>query len=216
MIMAIAIQSGIKAQNDLEVTSIRSPQFNATYDLDDSVNVEVSLKNNGPNVIIVGDYIHFDVKVSTADTTIFYNVIESAIVNLGVNNGQSFTLLRNLKLDSESNYQICASVNGTDLYPTNTSKVSGPCVSFVVGVEEQMIKANKVYFIDNRIRFELSQALPSTQYRILDLSGKVLKDGILDRVNQQEAIFKAPAKGLYFLQLRDLKGKQGTYKFIVR
>ena len=204
------------AQNDLEISSIRSPQFDVNYELTDSVNVEVTFLNKGPNVILGTDYIYFDVKVSNPDTTIFYNMRRLSLSGVPVNGVEIFTLINDLKFDSQANYQVCVNVSGTDLYPTNTSKKTGPCLPFVVGVEEVKIEANKIRFNENMIRFELNQNFPNTIYRVLDISGKVLRSGNIRNDKVQVIAFKAPARGLYFLQLQSDRGQQSTFKFIVR
>ena len=215
-LVAICSQLNLQAQNELEVSVIRSPQFDFNYEEDDSVDVEITMVNRGPNIIERTDFIYFDVTVANPDTSIFYTDIRRLpLRDVAVNGAEIFTLITDLKFNSQDNYQICVNVKGTDRYPTNISKKVGPCVSFVVGVQEEMIAASKVYFSNNKILFQLNKNLPSTVYRILDISGKVLNSGTLNRNYEQELNFDAPAKGLYFLQLQAIDGQQATYKFII-
>lgn len=214
--ISLFLNLALIAQNEFEIGSIRSPQFEENYELTDSVNVEVTLLNKGPNVILGTDYIYFDVKVSNPDTTIFYNMRRLSLTGIPINGAEIFTLINDLKFDSQANYQVCVNVSGTDQYPTNVSKKPGPCLPFVVGVEEVKIQASKIRFQENLIRFELNQTFPNTIYRILDLSGKVLNSGDISQARVQELRFRAPARGLYFLQLQSAKGQQSTFKFIVR
>lgn len=216
LLLISVISLGLGAQNTLEVASFRSPQFDFNYEQTDSVNIEVVVQNKGPNVIFGTDRIHFDIKVTSSDTTLFYNVSEFPLTNIDVNNVQIFTLIRDYKLDYESNYQICVGISGTDQYPTNIIKDPQNCISFVVGIEEQKLKASRLYFNGNSIIFDLNQVLPGIRYRVLDLSGKVLTDGMLRNESQQSVDFNPPAKGLYFLQLQAQNGQQTTQKFIVK
>lgn len=209
-------QMELNAQNELIISSIRSPQFEFNYKADDSINVEVVMKNNGPNIIFGTDQIHFDVKLSNSDTSIFYAVSRFPFSNMAINDAQIFTLVQDIKFNAESNYQVCVSVSGTDQYPSNTSKDPGPCISFVVGIDEKMVKENKVFFQNGQMNFELNNPTSDLQYRIIDLSGKILKNGNLNRQREQAVRFSPPARGLYFLQLLSAIGQQSTYKFIVR
>lgn len=204
------------AQNNLEIASIRSPQFNFNYSEDDSINVEVSLLNKGPNTIFSADQINFDVKLATVDTTIFFNITRVANVNIPVNGAAIYTLIQDYKLGTTNDYQLCVSVSGTVQYPSNTSKESGPCIAFVVSLGERQIKAEKIFYQENRLNFSLASSPINTQFRIMDMSGKVLNSGLLKRNSDQSIHFAAPARGLYFLQLQNNNGQQSTHKFVVR
>ena len=211
----VSILTGLKAQNELEIANIREPGV-TNYSLDDSVNVEVVMRNVGPNTIFATDLITFDIKISTVDTTIFRTVDRVANTNLSPTDVSIYTLLTNFPLNTQNNYEVCVGVAGTANYPTNTSKVSAPCVSFPVGIKKNELKADKLYYVEGQLRFRLSETPQQARYRILDLSGKVLKSGTLKAEKNQQVYFQAPANGLYFLQLESNEGNPSTQKFIVR
>jgi hypothetical protein len=212
----IGIMSGLTAQNEFEIVSILEPSFGTNYRIDDSINVEVRMRNVGPNVILASDKIEFDVKITNPDTSIFFNVEKFATTTLDTGDVAIYTLLTDYQLNTQNNYQVCISVAGSTTYPLNTSKEPPACVSFPVSLQERVLKANKLYFVEGLLRFELDKAPQRARYRILDLSGKVLKSGNLISERTQQLNFQAPAKGLYFLQLQNNEAKPSTQKFIVR
>jgi len=217
LLFALAgILNGLQAQNELEITDIREPVFGANYSVDDSINVEVTFRNLGPNIVFSSDLINFDVKISTVDTTLFFNVSRVANANLGINDIGVYTLITDFALNTQNNYEVCSSVSGTANYPTNTSKASATCVSFPVALDQLELKASKIYFAEGKLNFELSESPQQARFRILDLSGKILKSGNLKSEKNQQIDFQAPANGLYFLQLESNQGKPSTQKFIVR
>lgn len=212
----IGILSGLKAQNEFEVVSILEPSFGSNYRIDDSINVEIRMRNVGPNNIFASDKIEFDVKITNPDTSFFFNMERFAATNLSPGDVAIYTLLTDYQLNTQNNYQVCISVAGTTTYPLNTSKEPPACVSFPVSLQESELKANKLYFVEGQLRFEFESVPQQARYRILDLSGKVLKSGNLRSERIQQINFQAPAKGLYFLQLGSNETQLTTQKFIVR
>ncbi len=214
--IAVFTQVSVFAQNSLEVSSIRSPQFDFNYEASDSVNVEIVMVNKGPNTIFATDLIYFIVQVSSDDTSLFYNVSRYPLTSMNANDAQVFNLMQNLKFDSESNHQICVDVTGSDQYPSNTSKNRERCISFVVGIEENALEASKIFYRENNLHFQLNDPIQGLRYRILDLSGKVLKNGTLSVQKEHIVGFDPPARGLYFMQLQAENGQQSTAKFVVK
>ena len=215
-ITLLGILGSTQAQNEFEVISILSPNFGTNYAVDDSVDVEIRMKNVGPNIIFASDKITFNIKITNPDTSIFIDVEQFAAENLSPEDVRIYTLVTDYRLNTQNNYEVCISVAGSATYPTNTSKEPPACVSFPVSIQEQTLKASKLYFAEGQLKFEFAEAPQQARYRILDLSGKVLKSGSLRAEKIQEINFQAPANGLYFLQLESNQAKPSTQKFIVR
>lgn len=208
--------SSLQAQNDLEIGSIRKPEFNFNYSVNDSIDVEVTFFNNGPNTIIATDIIYFDVKVANPDTTIFFSIDKVASANITPGNAAVYTLIQNLPLNTQNNYSVCVSIRGTNIYPTNTSKEPGPCVSFPVGLEERELKAERLIYNEGLLTFYMLEVPKDAYAAIMDMSGKVIQSAELRSEKEQSVRFIPPAGGLYFLKVADLSGQQSTHKFIVR
>lgn len=215
-ISLIGILSGLKAQNEFEIVSVLEPDFGVNYAIDDSINVEIRMQNLGPNTIFASDQISFDVKITNPDTSIFFDIDRFAGNNLAPNDVRIYTLLTDYQLNTQNNYEVCISVAGTSSYPSNTSKKPPACVSFPVSIQEMELQADKLYFVEGQLNFEFGETPQQARYRILDLSGKVLKSGFLRNEKVQQINFQPPANGLYFLQLQSNHAKPTTQKFIVR
>ena len=211
----LSVFNGLRAQNELEIVSIREPDLN-NYQVDDSINVVVTFRNGGPNTIFGSDLISFDVKITNSDTSLFFDIDRVANTNLATGDVSIYSLLSNVPLNTQNNYEVCVDVSGTSTYPNNTSKLRGPCVSFPVSLREVELKAKKIYYVEGQLKFEFDQAPQQARYRVLDLSGKVLKSGNLRAEKSQAFNFQPPANGLYFLQLQNDHSKPSTQKFIVR
>lgn len=205
-----------QAQNNLEIASIRSPQAGFNYDSAAVADIEVSMQNIGPNPIFASDLLEFSVSIGTNDTTQFFTFIKSAGARLNPGDAGIYTLISKYQFDVVNNYSVCVSIEGTSQYPVNTSKKVGPCAAFIVGIEERSIRAEKIYYANNQINFELLAPQQLLEYKIIDLSGKTLISGVLKNQRRQSLSFSAPARGLYFLRLQSSDGLQTTRKFIVR
>lgn len=206
----------LSQENGMAVQAVLSPRTSITYHTVDSFDFEVRIKNLGPNELIPGDRIRVAYSIgdggpSSIDSTILIPIGNS---NMRVNHVRDFTLIQNFKINANSVFSACADVEGTALYPINTHKNSSKCELFVVGIEKQQLKIDRVFFSNNQIHIKLNQA-GQLNLEVFDITGKSLLTRELRNKSSETIPFKAPSSGFYFIKLVSNNGDHASSKFVV-
>ncbi len=206
----------VKSQSNEFEVGILSPIANQILDTNAKINVSIVLINKGPNVVNSNDKILFRIKIGSNDSTTFIDTSVFAGRLIRVDETVRYDLVDSFAFYGSNRYEVCASVQGTIAYPTNSSKKPGPCVGVLVGEKEIQNKINKVYFAEGRIRFELDQAIQNGTLQVLSITGQELLRKRTNNSKRQEFSFNPGAKGIYFLRVTESKGSTMINKFIVR
>lgn len=205
--------------NDIKVVDVISPSSSQTYQSVDSFDITIRIQNIGPNILISGD--RFDLSYSIEDGTPNSVYIDTALFvggsrNMNVGEARIYTLATNYQIAGNGSFAVCASIAGTDLYPQNTNKDPGDCVTFVVSLEEQKLEVEKLYYANQAIRLKVNHA-EQIQMEVYDITGKLmLTQSIRNQKGEQLIPFDAPSNGFYFIQLIDNRGNSFSSKFAVR
>ncbi len=203
--------------SDIEVLAILSPSSANTYNTVDTFDIEVRIRNNGPNTLIPGD--EFIINYSVGDGT-SYSISVDTLLLLGFNRimqvgeGRTYILAKDYIINGNNIFSACASVSGTTLYPNNINKFPGECEQFVVNIEEQSIQINKAYYANNQILIKLNNLL-AREINVYDITGKLIKSRTNVQGKEVSIPFEKKTKGFYFVTVRDKNGNQSTAKFVV-
>lgn len=203
-----------QASNGVDVRNFISPTANFNYDTSATEEIKVRVRNDGPADLLGQDTLLFSMTIGFGDSTEFYDIKKPVNLFLQPNQVADYVLIPAYTFDVANDYVICVTLNGTTTFPTNTTKNPRACVSFVVGLEQQKLAMESVYFANNQIKFSLEKPIQA-HLEVLDITGKVLysKQG---RFETESSInFTAPARGFYFLRLRQKDREPGIAKFIV-
>lgn len=220
-IIALLLSTTISAQfgqeNDVEVQAVLSPSSAKTYNTIDTFDIEVRIKNNGPNTLIPGD--EFIVNYSVGDGSANSISVDTLILVgsnriMQVGEGRTYLLAKDFIINGNNVFSACASVSGTTIYPNNTNKFPGECEQFVVDLAEQAIKINKAYFSKNQVIIKLNDVL-AREIKIYDITGKLINTRTNLRSTEVSIPFAKRTKGFYFVTVRDKNGGQSTAKFVV-
>jgi len=190
--------------NDIKVVDIISPSSNQTYQAVDSFDITIRIQNIGPNILISGD--RFDLSYSIEDGTPNSVYIDTALFvggsrNMNVGEARIYTLATNYRVEGNGSFAVCASIAGTDLYPQNTNKDPGDCVTFVVSLEEQKLEVEQLYYANQAIRLNVNH-VEQFQLEVYDITGKLmLTQSLRNQQGEQRIPFNAPSNGFSFLQL---------------
>lgn len=204
----------LSAQNDLEVVTFLSPEPSFNYEKNSIVDIEIRIKNHGPNILTVGDSLFISLKIANNDSTFVIKYSKLLTKSLNVDDTYNVLLEKDYMFNIENEYSICAGIDGTKAYPTNTYFQKSPtCTAFVVGVNEVKAKVQKLYYTAGKVNFEFNRKVDAVVH-IHDISGKeIYNKRIAKKAGQLD--FAVPASGFYFLRLVESNGNTTTSKFIV-
>lgn len=204
----------LSAQNNLEVVTFISPDPGVNYDTNSTVDIEIRIRNNGPNFLTSEDSLFITLSIANNDNTFEIKFRRLLGQNLAPNDIFDIVLEDNYVFDNDYYYSICADIDGTYSYPINTSTQKSPtCVAFVVGVNEIKAKVQKLYYADGKVNFKFNRKVDAVVH-IHDISGKEIYNSQINKKTGQ-LDFAVPAAGFYFLRLIESNGNTTTSKFIV-
>jgi hypothetical protein len=205
---------GFSQSNSIDVRTIISPVQGFNYDSNATANIEIRFKNEGPNDLFAQDSINFAVTIGHGTTSEFYSIKQR--VNLTMNPGQlkDYVLIPNYQFKVENDYIICITAQGTDAYPSNTHKNPRKCVSFIVGIDGELLQIDKIYYANKQLNFHLKNAHNSTAL-VYDITGKELLNEKLLNQSEQTLDFSSHANGFYFLKVINEQGQSSISKFVV-
>lgn len=203
--------------NDVEVQAILSPTSSRTYNTIDTFDIEVRIKNNGPNFLISAD--QFNVTYSIGDGSANTVTVDTLILvgnnrTMAVGEGRTYIIAKDFIINGNNVFSACASVSGTVQHPNNTNKFPGECEQFVVNVAEQAIKINKTYFSNNQAIVKLNN-VSAKEIMIYDITGKLISASSNLQSKEVSIPFENKTKGFYFVTVTDKNGNQSTAKFVV-
>jgi hypothetical protein len=205
---------GFSQSNGINVRTIISPVQGFNYDSSATANIEIRFENNGPNDLFAQDSIHFGISIGHGVTTEFHDIRQVIGITMNPSQQRDFVLIPNYDFKVENDYIICITADRTDLYPVNDTKNPRKCVSFVVGVNDEKIDIEKIFFANNQLNFQLNKPFNSKAV-VYDITGKVLLNEKLLNQNEQIIEFSNRANGFYFLKVINDKGQSTISKFIV-
>lgn len=211
---AIMAQS---STNSFEVTEIIAPVPSFNYDINDSSNFTIQVRNLGPNIITLGDYLNINYNIFDASGNNNLSKDTAIRVNKAMPIGaiNRFILARNIALgNSNKNFTACADVSGSILYPVNTNKFPGKCSPFIVSIAKQKLVINDLYYATNALHFTLKTSEAITA-EVFDITGKSLKKLSLSKAAKQSFPLNLSVKGFYFVKVYSESGAATTKKFIV-
>ncbi|GEM_PF-1305446 len=203
-------------QNSMDIQAITSPLPNVNYDSNATVDVSLTVLNEGPNIIEDTDTFYFNLSIANSDTTELYSLAIPAEDSLRIGDVKEYTLIQAYNFKLENNYRLCATLVGTKFFQTNSTANPNRCVSVVVGMEDLMkqIRPSKLRYLDQRIIFS-SNINRTVLIQVFNLSGKQLLQENLRLSAENSLDFNAPSKGLYFLRINLPNGESTTSKFAV-
>ncbi len=200
--------------NGIDVRNFTNPMRGFNYDSAAVEDITVRFRNDGPNILFAQDSIYFSLSIATKDTTEFYDIKKRIDQTLMQGDLKDYTLISNYGFKQENDYVICATANGTNIYPTNSTKNPRACVSFVVNIEKHELKLNSVNYTEGILRIN-SDANEYADLLILDITGRVLKQSSIFLSQSFELKFSPPANGFYFLKVKTKNGQSSIAKFVV-
>ncbi|MFT6167434.1 MAG: hypothetical protein ACJAV5_001897 [Vicingaceae bacterium] len=221
LIIALLLSSTINAQFgqdcNIEVLAILSPSSTKTYNTIDTFDIEVRIRNNGPNTLIPGD--EFKINYSVGDGTSNSISIDTLLLVgfnriMQVGEGRTYILAKDFIINGNNIFSACASVSGTSIYPNNTNKFPGECEQFVVNIEEQSIKINKAYYTNNQVIVKLNNVV-AREIKVYDITGKLITSRTNILGKEVSIPFEKKTKGFYFVTVTDKNGNQSTAKFVI-
>lgn|GEM_PF-3361131 len=189
------------AANSQNVEEIVSPVKNALIKSNDTSDVIIKIRNQGPNFILASDVMEINLSIDLESTGTIFSVDTSIIVGklLLKDDFVNFKILNDYQFTQDDNYQICASVGGTRAYPINENKFNSACTPFSVGIREVNVEVKDVYFSNGKLFFNLKN-IPNANMEIYDMTGKLLLEkGI--KASDQFINFDASSKGFYFIKV---------------
>lgn len=200
--------------NNIEVAQVSSPIANFNYQLNDSVELVIRIRNVGPNALIAGDQFKITYSIANSDSTYSRDTLIQVGVPMAVGNILQYTLLEKIVLDNASNFSVCADVKGTIVYPDNTNKFPSSCSAFIVGLEKTKPSVESIYFANGRLNFKINHGSELKAY-IFDLTGRQLAEKNIQPHQRQSIDLVNPSKGFYFLKLIDKTGNSAITKFVI-
>ncbi len=211
------ITQGFSQENSFEVSRIVSPVKDLNYNLGDSTDFIIRVRNLGPNATIAGDFLKIDYSIFSADGNNDQTFDTSIMVGSPMPVGKllEYKLADNLLLgDSNNTFVACAGIEGTALFPINTNKFPSLCTPFLVSTKKINLNINTLYYSEGRLYFNLNTGKNLTA-EVFNITGKSLKSINIDQTGQQNFVFNPPTKGFYFMKVFDKSGANTTAKFIV-
>ena len=217
LVLSITAAIAQSSSNSFEVTEIIAPVPSFNYDVNDSSDFIIQVRNQGPNAISTGDFLKISYNIYDAsgnnsisnDTTVMVN---NAMPIGAVNR---FTIAKNISLgNSDDNFTACADVTGSIVYPSNSNKFPGKCSPFVVSITKQKLTINNLYYAAEKLHFTLKSNEAITA-EVFDITGKSLKKIYLSKASTQSFPLHLSVKGFYFVKVYSESGAATTKKFIV-
>lgn len=190
-----------QSTNSQSIEEIVSPVKNALFKTNDTSDIVIKLRNQGPNDLFSTDRvkINLSINVEGQGTILTVDTILPFGKYLRKDDFVNFTILENYKFTLDDRYNICASAGGTDIHPINSNKFNSACTPFSVGLNELEIKVSNVYYSNGKLFFNLNN-IPDARLEIYDMTGKiVLNRRIQARDNYID--FNPKSKGFYFLKV---------------
>tara|TARA_B110000503_G_scaffold143293_1_gene243870 strand:+ start:1313 stop:2002 length:690 start_codon:yes stop_codon:yes gene_type:complete len=221
LIIALLLSCAINAQFgqdcNIEVLAILSPSSTKTYKTIDTFDIEIRIRNNGPNTLIPGD--EFKLNYSVGDGTSNTISVDTLLLVgfnriMQVGEGRTYILAKDFIINGNNIFSACASVSGTSIYPNNTNKFPGECEQFVVNIEEQSIKINKAYYTNNQVIVKLNNVV-AREIKVYDITGKLITSRTNILGKEVSIPFEKKTKGFYFVTVTDKNGNQSTAKFVI-
>ena len=210
----IVYGQGQGSTNSIEVAQVSSPVASFNYQLNDSVDLIVRIRNVGPNALIAGDQFKITYSIANSDSTYSRDTLLQVGTPMPVGRFLQYTLLEKLVLDNASNFSVCADVKGTILYPSNTNKFPSACSSFIVGIEKVMPSVESIFYTNGRLNFKINHHSELKAY-IFDLTGRQLAEKTIQPHQRQSIDLVNPSKGFYFLKLIDRTRNSAITKFVI-
>ena len=203
--------------NGFEVTEIIAPVPSFNYDVNDTSDFIIQVRNQGPNGISIGDLLNISYSIYSADgSTSLSNDTNIRVANsMPVGRISRFTLHKNVALgNSNENFTACADISGSTVYPVNTNKFPSECSPFVVSIAKQKLVINDLYYAAEKLHFNLNSNETITA-EVFDITGKSLKKIKLSKASEQNIPLNIPVNGFYFVKIYNESGAATTKKFIV-
>lgn len=205
--------------NALKVVQVASPVANFNYKLNDSVDIIIRIRNEGPNALIAGDQFKLTYSVANNDTTYSDDTLVQVGEAMAVNRILEYTIIEDLVLDelildSAFNFSVCADVSGTVIYPVNTNKIRNACSAFIVGIEKLKPSVESIFYANGSLNFKINHPTQLKAY-VFDLTGRQLAGKTINPKLSQSIDLSNPSKGFYFLKLIDKAGNSAITKFVI-
>lgn len=220
-IVLLLAEANIFAQsssNSIFVQQVFSPAANRNYNTIDSADFIIRIRNQGPNALIGGDQfiLSYSISDGTPNGSVDYDtLLQVGTPTMRVGELREFTVHKNIKFNGNKIVAACADVRrGTVLYPNNPNKNSGDCSTFSVGIDENEVKIDKVYFNNNTLFFSLNQPT-NTTIEVHDITGKLILSRRLSNKVAQSIPMSNQSKGFYFLRVTNKGGSSAIAKFVV-
>ncbi|MDA9312019.1 T9SS type A sorting domain-containing protein [Vicingaceae bacterium] len=217
LFLTITASAQFGQNSDIEVLAILSPSSTNTYSTVDTFDIEVRIRNNGPNTLIPGD--EFIINYSVGDGTSNSVSIDTLLLVgfnriMQVGEGRTYILAKDFIINGNNIFSACASVSGTTIYPININKFPGECEQFVVNIKDQSIKINKAYYANNQIVIKLNDVM-AREINVYDITGKLINSRTNVQGKEVSIPFEKKTKGFYFVTITYKNGNQSTAKFVV-
>lgn len=203
--------------NGFEVTEIIAPAPSYNYDLNDSSDFIIQVRNTGPNAISVGDFLNINYNIfSSNGSTILSSDTSIRVANpMPIGEISRFTIQEGVALGNSNEYfTACADISGSSIYPTNSNKFPGKCSPFIVSIAKQNLVVNNLFYAAGELHFNLKSSEAITA-EVFDITGKSLKKINLSKASKQSFPLTIPVKGFYFVKVYSNSGASTTKKFIV-
>jgi len=190
-----------QSTNSQSVEEIVSPVKNALFKTNDTSDIVIKLRNQGPNDLFASDRVEISlsINVEKQGTILTVDTLLSLGKYIRKDDFVDLTILENYQFTLDNRYNICASAGGTLIHPVNSNKFNSACTPFSVGLKELEAKVSNVYYSNGKLFFNLNN-IPDAQLEIYDMTGKIVLNQRIQASNRS-IDFNPKSKGFYFLKV---------------